>query len=71
MAKPGRSLDIRENFIVVYLKEVREELKKVTWPTREEVIKLSAIVIVVSVIVSLYVSGLDYVFTTILGVIIK
>lgn len=42
-----------------FIADVREELKKVTWPSRQQVIRLTAVVIVVSLIVALYVGGLD------------
>jgi len=45
-----------------YLKEVRGELSKVVWPTREEVVKLALIVITISLVVSAYVGLLDYIF---------
>lgn len=48
---------------VVFLKEVKTELGKVIWPTRDEVIKLTIIVIALSVVIGLYVGGLDMVFT--------
>lgn len=51
---------------VTFLKETHEELKKVTWPTRSDVIRLTGIVIFISFIVGLYIGGLDYLFTTIL-----
>lgn len=52
--------------------EVRFELSKVTWPTRDEVIKLTLTVFIVSGILGAYVGGLDYLFTTILAkVVIK
>jgi preprotein translocase subunit SecE len=46
--------------------EVRLELSKVTWPSREEVIKLTLTVFLVSGILGAYVGGLDYLFTTVL-----
>jgi preprotein translocase subunit SecE len=46
-----------------YLKEVRFELSKVVWPKRQEVIKLTLIVLIISAIVGIYVGGLDYLFT--------
>ena len=49
---------------VLFLRQTYDELKKVTWPTQEEAIRLTVVVIVASVIVGLYVGGLDYVFTT-------
>lgn len=47
---------------VQFLKEVVAELKKVTWPTRAETIKLTAVVIAISVIVGLFIGGLDIAF---------
>jgi preprotein translocase subunit SecE len=45
-----------------FIKEVVAELKKVTWPTREETIKLTMIVIVISIIVGAFIGGLDAFF---------
>lgn len=52
--------------VVTFFSEVRSELSKVTWPKRKEVVRLTSIVILVSVVVGLYVGGLDYLFTTVL-----
>jgi len=49
-----------------YLKEVRLELFKVTWPKKNEVIKLTIVVFIISIVVALYLSGLDLVFTKLL-----
>lgn len=49
-----------------FLSETRSELKKVTWPTRQEVIRLTGVVIAVSVIVGVFIGGLDFVFTELL-----
>lgn len=48
---------------ISFFHEVYVELTKVTWPSREEVIKLTVIVITVSFIIGLYVGGLDFVLT--------
>lgn len=45
-----------------FLNEVIAELKKVTWPTRQETVKLTAVVIAISVIVGAFIGGLDWVF---------
>lgn len=42
-----------------FVQEVIRELKKVTWPTREETIKLTVVVIAISVIVGAFIGGLD------------
>jgi len=44
---------------VQFIKEVIAELKKVTWPTRQETIKLTVVVIAISLIVSIFIGGLD------------
>jgi preprotein translocase subunit SecE len=45
-----------------FLKEVRNELKKVAWPTRGEVVTYTVVVLVSVTFVTLYVFGLDYGF---------
>jgi len=48
---------------VVFFKEVWAELRKVSWPTKTELFKLTFVVIAVSVIVGIYLGGLDFGFT--------
>lgn len=50
------------NKVTGYLRGVREELSKVVWPKRSEVIKLTATVVIISVVVSAYLGALDYMF---------
>ncbi len=57
--------------IIQYLKEVRVELTKVTWPTRAEATHLTLIIIGASLIVGLYIGGLDLLFTNLLGLFLK
>lgn len=52
--------------IPIFLKEVMSEIKKVSWPTRQEIIKHTLIVIVVCIIVALFLGGIDYLFTYLL-----
>jgi preprotein translocase subunit SecE len=42
---------------------VRAELKKVTWPSREELATYTVVVFAVSTVLTFYIAGLDYVFT--------
>jgi len=56
---------------VNFLKETYDELKKVVWPTREEVVRLTLVVIAVSVIIGIYIGGIDYIFTKITELIVK
>jgi len=36
-----------------------EELKKVSWPTKKETIRLTAVVIIISLIIGLYIGIID------------
>lgn len=56
---------------VVFLKEVRAELVKVIWPSRQEVMKLTTVVIVVSLAIGIYIGGLDLLFTKLTDVLVK
>lgn len=44
------------------LREIRTELRKVVWPTRQEAIKLTVIVIGVSAAVGVFLGGVDATF---------
>ena len=45
-----------------FLREVRSELRKVAWPARKELISYSVVVLVSVSIITLFITGLDYVF---------
>lgn len=45
-----------------FLREVRSELRKVAWPSRKELFSYSLVVLVSVSIITLYITGLDYVF---------
>ncbi|HBD02648.1 TPA: preprotein translocase subunit SecE [Candidatus Collierbacteria bacterium] len=57
--------------LLTYLREVRAELVHVNWPTRAEVYHLTVIVLGASLFVGLYIGGLDYTFTSLLGIFLK
>lgn len=57
--------------MVQYLKEVRVELTKVTWPDRAGVTRLTAIILIASLVTGLYIGGLDFGFTSLLGMFLK
>lgn len=56
---------------IAFLKETQDELKKVVWPTKDEVVRLTGVVILVSLIVGLFLGGADFVFTKVMEVLIK
>ena len=45
------------------LREVRDELAKVVWPSRREVVTYSVVVIVTVLVMGLFVFGLDVLFS--------
>ena len=47
---------------VQFLREVRGELRKVAWPTRPEIINYSIIVLFTVVVLTAYISTLDFAF---------
>lgn len=48
---------------VVFLKEVRSELGKVIWPSRNEAIRLTGLVVGISLGVGIFIGAFDYLFT--------
>ncbi|MBI4079264.1 MAG: preprotein translocase subunit SecE [Candidatus Levybacteria bacterium] len=47
---------------LTFLSQTREELKNVTWPTANEVIRLTFTVVAVSLAVGLFIGALDFIF---------
>jgi preprotein translocase subunit SecE len=56
---------------VRFLRETRDELKKVVWPTRQEVLRLTLVVITVSLIVGIFLGGLDFILVKIIETIVQ
>jgi preprotein translocase SecE subunit len=46
-----------------YLDESWSELKKVSWPTRQQTINLTVLVFIVSLAVGVFISIFDFIFT--------
>lgn len=44
-----------------FVREIRGELRKVVWPTREELINYSVVVFITIVVLTAIIAGLDYV----------
>ena len=57
MAQPSKHPWIR------FLRDVRDELAKVVWPSRKEVVTYSIVVIVTVLVLGLFVFGLDVLFS--------
>ena len=61
----------QENAIVRYYRETVGELRKVSWPTRQEAINLTSITIVVIVAMSAFLGTLDYIFNQLFALILS
>ncbi len=46
--------------VIQFLQEAKAELKKVTWPTPKQTMASTAVVIVISVVVSIYLGVIDF-----------
>jgi preprotein translocase subunit SecE len=49
---------------IAFLREVKSELDKVIWPTREQAIQLSVLVVGISIAVGVFTGGLDFLLTS-------
>ena len=58
------------NKITTFLRESRTELKKVTWPTREQTTRYTMAVVAVSIGIAAFLGALDYLFQIVINKII-
>jgi preprotein translocase subunit SecE len=65
-AQPGNRLvgwfDRTRHFLVA----VREEMRKVTWPTRDELIKATRVIVILSIVLGITIGLLDWILQAIL-----
>ncbi len=54
-----------------FLREVQLELSKVVWPSRKQTIRLTVLVIGISIAVGLYIGALDIMFLNITNTILR
>jgi preprotein translocase subunit SecE len=64
--KRGGLVQAFDNAIVEPLRESRSEMRKVVWPPREEIIRLTIIVVVLSATLSVMLFFTDAIFTWLL-----
>jgi len=50
-----------------FLTDVRSEMKRVTWPSRREVYATTVVVILTSIVLGIYLWGVDMVFNSVVG----
>ena len=56
---------------IIFLKEVKGELAKVSWSTRQELIGATIVVVVVTLIMAVFIGVLDLILSKILSVIFR
>ncbi len=49
--------------IVTFFREARVELSRVNWPSQQEIIRYTVLVIVISLSVALFLGALDFLFS--------
>lgn len=54
-----------------FISSIVEELRKVTWPTRKETVRLTAIVIGISLIIGIYIGIIDVLLARVLDILSK
>ena len=65
------SVQRNENALVRYIKDTRAELAKVTWPTREEGIRLTLVVLAVTAVSSIVLFAVDSLFSYLITLLIS
>jgi len=58
------AMSFGNNPLVNYVRESREELRKVAWPSREKVVRDTIIVVSVSVVMAAFFGSLDFGLST-------
>ena len=53
--------------VISFLKDVKIELSKVAWPTRDQIVKYTMVVIGLSVAIALFLGGIDWVLERVLN----
>jgi preprotein translocase subunit SecE len=59
------------NFIVRYYRETVGELRKVVWPTREEALRLTVVVLLVITLTAMVLGAFDWLFAQLFKVLIN
>lgn len=57
--------------VINTIREAKNELRKVTWPTKEQTTRLTTVVIGVSIFAGVYLGVVDYIFDELMQIIIS
>ncbi len=61
----------RENRLARFWRETLAELRKVVWPTRDQAVNLTLIVVVTVVAMSAFLGAIDYILTQLVRVFVR
>jgi preprotein translocase subunit SecE len=56
--------------LTAYIRETIQEIKKVSWPSQQQTIEMTILVLAVSVIIGAYIGLADYLFQSMLAFIL-
>ena len=71
MSRSASAKTKSDNAIVRYFKDTRAEIAKVTWPTREEGLRLTWVVLVVTTISAIVLFGVDSLFSLVIAFLLR
>lgn len=54
---------MKKNPLIIYFQESFQELSQVTWPTRQQAIRLTVIALVFTLIAGIFIAAADYLFS--------
>ncbi len=57
--------------IITFLKEVKIEAKKVNWPTKQQTLRYTLLVVAVSIVAAIFLGGIDFLFNELIRRIIS
>ncbi len=71
-AQENQGIKTKSKFnLISYIRETKQELKRVTWPTKKELLKNTGVVLTVVISSTILVWALDSGLSAILGLILK
>lgn len=62
--QPKRNIFAR---IALYVRQIIDEMRKVVWPTRSELVQYTIVVLIFLAIIMAYIVGIDQVFERLVG----
>jgi preprotein translocase subunit SecE len=57
--------------VAEYLRDTRGELRKVSWPTRQQATNLTLIVLAVTVAMAIFLGAVDFLFASLISLIVS